>query len=114
MSAFKNILDQQSLGERFAEKKTSKRTPAKKLKWMGKPEHLGFIFLELASKGYIELPSTKGDGSYSKYAQICFDMFEFSPATTLPNLKRAFNPNTNATTDAIRAKFQITDCKDIM
>ena len=36
-----------------------------KLKWRGTPSQFGYLFLQLAKKGFIEIPSTSGEASYS-------------------------------------------------
>ncbi len=84
-----------------------------KLKWKGKPEQFGFIFLELAKNGYIEIPGTNGEASYSKYAKTCFNIFDFESDTTLDNLKRAMNHDKNRLSETNRKKFSIPRKDDI-
>jgi len=93
--------------------KAKKVTQSKKLKWKGKPEQFGFIFLELAKNGYIEIPANNGEASYSKYAKTCFDIFDFESDTTLENLKRAMNPDKNRLSETNRKKFSIPSKDDI-
>jgi hypothetical protein len=95
------------------EDKANKEPSIQKLKWKGKAEQFGFIFSELAKKGFIEIPGTHGDASYSKYAKVCFDLFEFEKETTLENLKRAMNPNKNMLSESNRAKIIIPGKEDI-
>ena len=74
-----------------------------KLKWLGNPEQFGYIFGELASKGYLELPTKQGEGAFSKLAELCLNYFDISVTkgktkgnqTTIENLERTLNPETN-------------------
>ena len=82
-----------------------------KLKWLGKPEQFGHIFSELARQGYIELPSTNNNGSYQKYASICYQIFDIN--TTEANLQRALNPEKNQLSSNSREQIIIPNMKDI-
>jgi hypothetical protein len=84
-----------------------------KLKWKGAPSQFGYLFLELARQGFIELPSTNGEASYRKYSQTCFEMFEFENKTTAQNLEKEMNPGKNTLSDTVRNRFIIPDFKDI-
>jgi hypothetical protein len=95
------------------EKTYKKENKIQKLKWLGKPEQFAYIFLELVEKGYIDMPSTKGDGSYALLAKQCFELFEFKKGSSVENLKRAMNPNKNALSETNRAKITIPELKDI-
>ena len=106
-----------SVHERIKEKiqnlKEMKTKPIKssvKLQWKGSPAQFGYLMLELAQQGYIEIPSTSGEASYRKYATICYKLFELD--TTEANLIKEMNPNTNSLVDSNRAKFQIPDLAD--
>jgi len=120
MANFKDVFNSMENGEliervALLEKELESKSTSKfqKLKWTGKPEQFGFIFLELAQKGFIEIPGTNGEASYSKFAQSCFDLFEFENETTLENLKRTMNPSKNALSESNRQKFQIPNKDDI-
>lgn len=97
------------------ENETAATTVSKveKLVWTGKPSQFGHVFLELASKGYIDLPSTNGQGSYGKFARICWDLFDFDPATTPGNIEKQLNPEKNDLSLSNKAKFSIPEIKDI-
>lgn len=82
-----------------------------KLKWNGTPSQFGWLFLELANKGFIEIPQTAQQNSHSKYAKVCFDLFEID--TTLENLKNELNPKRNSLTYANREEFKIPYLTDI-
>jgi len=84
-----------------------------KLKWLGKAEQFGYMFSELAKQGFIEMPGSRGEGSYSKYAKVCFELFDFAIPTTVDNLERAMNPEKNRLSESNRAKIIIPDIKDI-
>jgi len=113
MSAVKEANTQSRLDalERKGDKKDIKDKDISKLKWLGKPEQFAFLMLELVRQGYIELPISKGDGSYAKLSSFCLDHFDIN--TTPGNLKRAMNPGTNRVSDSIRAKFIIPNKDDI-
>jgi len=102
------------LENRKAELVTSaSKKPLEKIRWLGKPSQLGYIFSQFVEKGFIELPTSRGDGSYAKLAKLCFDYFdvrnEKGQSTTLGNLEREFNPNKNSLSNSIRGKFEIPD-----
>lgn len=82
-----------------------------KIVWRGKASHLAYLFIELAEKGFIELPSTSGEGSYSKLGMILFELFDAD--TTVGNLSRECNPNFNSLTNPNRAKFSIPHLSDM-
>jgi hypothetical protein len=84
-----------------------------KLKWLGTPSQFSYIFLELAKNGFIEIPSTNGEASYSKYSKVCWDLFEFQNKTTLENLQKEMNPNKNTLSEGVRAKFTFPSLDDI-
>jgi hypothetical protein len=96
----------------FQNDKSNKEHKVQKLKWLGKPEQFGYIFSELARQGFIEMPGTNGEGSYAKYAKVCFELFEFK-TNSLDNLERVLNPEKNVLSDSNRAKISIPDIKDI-
>ena len=50
---------------------------SKKLKWIGKPSHVGYLIGVLAEQGYIEAPKKPdGDTNYSEFARNILDVFE--------------------------------------
>ncbi len=77
-----------------------------KLKWLGTPSQFGWVFLELAKKGYVETPKTGGQDSYAKYARICNDLFDIK--TTPANLEKELNPRSNSLTLANREEIKIS------
>lgn len=93
---------------------TEQRVNIEKIKWSGSPEQFGFIFGELAAKGYIELPTKETEGRFSKLAELCLQYFEIlstkgetkGKQTTKKNLERAINPRTNNLT--IKGKRTLT------
>lgn len=82
---------------------TNDKTSLKKLKWLGTPSQFGWVFLELADKGFIELPKTGGQDSHTKYANYCFGIFDID--TTPGNLIKEMNPKSNSLTFANRNEF---------
>lgn len=84
-----------------------------KLNWLGSPSQFAYVLLQLAEKGFIELPSTSGQGSYSRYAKVCWDLFEFQNKTTTENLQKEMNPKKNTLSDGIRAKFTLPSLNEI-
>lgn len=84
-----------------------------KLKWLGTPSQFAYILLELAKKGFIEIPATSGEASYSRFAKVCWELISFKEATTQENLKKELNPNKNTLSDGVRAKFTIPQINEI-
>ena len=84
-----------------------------KLNWLGSPSQFGYVFLELAKKGFIELPPTSGQGSYSRYAKVCWDLFDFQKATTPENLQKEMNPTKNTLSESVRSKFEMPSQNEI-
>lgn len=82
-----------------------------KIKWLGKPSQLGYLFLELSKKGFIKIPEVKGNSSYSKLASLCWNGFEIN--STLKTLEKEFTPKTNSLTEANRDEFTIPSLKDL-
>ena len=65
----------------------------------------GFLFLELAKIGFFEIPKTRGQDSYKKFARICFDLFEID--TKLSSFENEMDPRRNSLEDANREAFTI-------
>ena len=82
-----------------------------KLKWNGTPSQFGYIFLELAQNGFIEVPKTGGIDSYSKYAAYCMNLFDIN--TTQRNLVKELNQKSNSLTYANRKEFKIPERNDL-
>jgi len=82
-----------------------------KLKWVGTAAQFGWVFLELAKQGFIELPKTGGQDSYTKYARYCYDAFDID--TTPRNLIKEMNPRSNSLTFANKKGFKIPDRSDL-
>lgn len=92
-----------------------------KIKWLGSPEQFGYIFGQLAKKGYIELPTSQGEGSLSKLADLCLLYFEIlstkgkntGQQTTKENLERAINYETNQLGLKGKSSLEIPYLKDL-
>lgn len=74
----------------FDEKQEVK--PITKLEWNVKPAVLGSLLCELEKKRWINLPTTKGNVSYSKFAKQCAELFEFQGETS--SLEKVLNRST--------------------
>jgi hypothetical protein len=85
--------------------------PHVKLKWTGKPAQLGYIMNELAEKGFIEIPKTRGDISYSRFAKVLLELFEIE--TTKANLENEVNPDKNSLGNLNRKKLSIPNLNDL-
>ncbi len=85
--------------------------PRVKLKWSGKPAHLGYIMNELAEKGFIEIPKTRGDISYSRFAKVLLELFDID--TTKENLEREVNPNKSSLGNLTRIKLSFPNLNDL-
>ena len=107
------------------QEQTSKEEPGQaieKIKWLGSPEQFGFIFGELAAKGYIELPTKAGIGVFSKLADLCLQYFEITVTkgksagkqTTKENLQRALNPESNQLSDKGKNNLKLPPLKELM
>ena len=83
-----------------------------KIKWNGSPAHLALLFHELANKGYIEIPSTRGTGSYSKVADLCMSIFEVEGSEA--SIKKAFTPTrVSQMSDTTKAKLSLPPLSEI-
>jgi hypothetical protein len=82
-----------------------------KLKWNCSAAIAGFIISELIAKGYIDEPKTNGNGSFSKTAKICQEIFEID--TTPKHLENVINPERNKLSDFSRKKLTLPNFKDI-
>lgn len=83
-----------------------KKPDGKKLVWYGKPSEFGYLFLQLQSKGWIGLQE-RGEIVYSEFARVCLELFEFTNETTVGNLAKELNPNSNSLSDDSRTRFNI-------
>jgi hypothetical protein len=92
---------------------TASNTPngLEKIKWLGKTSQIAYLFSELAKKGFIDLPTTRGDGSYSKLGVLIMQYFDVD--TTIDNMKKEVNPAKNSLSETSRNKFVIPDIKDL-
>lgn len=99
----------------------SKTSSLERIKWLGSPEQFGYIFGELASKGYIELPTKNGEGVFSKLAELSLMYFELTTTkgknvgkqTTPENLERALNPETNQLSIKGKANLKLPPIMDL-
>lgn len=81
-----------------------------KIKWLGTPSQFSHIFTELAKRGFIEIPPTRGQGSSRKFAKMLFQYFDIK--TTEDNLISEFQKESSLTY-ANKSMFSIPDIKDI-
>jgi hypothetical protein len=88
-----------------------KQVHTNKLKWLGKPSHLGFIMNLLAENGFIEIPKTNGEQSYSKYAKVLLELFDVR--TTLQNLANEVNPEKTSLGYTNKLKFIVPNINDL-
>lgn len=88
-----------------------------KIKWTGKPSQLGYIVSQLAKHSFIELPTTRGEGSIAGLAKLFYQYFDVrndkGEPTTLENLIKEFNAEKNTLSDKSRARITIPEKKDI-
>jgi hypothetical protein len=82
-----------------------------KLRWLGTPSQFGFIFNELAERGFIEIPKTHGKESISKFANICYALFEID--ATPGNLAKELNPNKCTLSNTNRKFFKFPNITDL-
>ena len=53
------------------------KVETEKIKWLGKPSHLGFIIGQLTSLGYIDAPEHKnGEINYTQFAKLVMQTFQ--------------------------------------
>ena len=95
------------LAAHFFEKITYNPAKGEKLTWLGSPSQFGYIFSQLANLGFIKFPLTNGEISCSKFAKVCWGLFDLEVGTTLENLQKEMNPNKNTLSDTMRSKFSI-------
>ena len=68
-----------------------KEKEAEKIKWSGKKTHIGYIFGNLALKGYIDAPKHKnGEINFTAYAKIIKQNFDVD--VDLDTLRKYLNP----------------------
>jgi hypothetical protein len=82
-----------------------------KIKWNGSPEILGFLFLELVHKGYIDPPLYHGKPNFTGLSRLVGQTFALD--STPGNLERAFNESNNQLTDYKRDRFEIPPLSEI-
>lgn len=64
---------------------------SKKIKWLGKRTHIGYILSKLAQEGYIEAPKLKnGEVNYTAFARLIKELFEVD--VTEGTLRKYLNP----------------------
>ncbi len=90
---------------------TEPGNPVEKIKWNGSSEILGFLFLELVRKGYIDPPLFHGKPNFTGLSRLCGQYFEVG--TTPGNLERVFNEENNALTTWKRERFTIPPLSEI-
>lgn len=95
--------------------KNKSKIQLERIKWTGKPSQLGYLITKLIEKDFIELPTTHGNGSYSKLAKLFYQYFdvrnEKDEPTTEQNLIKEFNPEKNTLSETSRARIVIPEKK---
>jgi hypothetical protein len=81
-----------------------------KMMWKGSVSQFGYIIGELVDKGFIEMPVNE---NYSRFADLCLELFEFKKGTTPQTLAKALNPNSNQLAESNRKYFQIPDIQQL-
>jgi hypothetical protein len=89
----------------------AKHSQGPRLKWLGSPAMFGHILYELAEKGYIEFPQTRGDRSYARYAKECLNLFDID--TTQGNLEKEINPNKCTLSPTSKIKLDIPNINEL-
>ena len=82
------------------------------IKWQGSTAQFGFIFLELVKRGYIELPSYKGDGNYMHLARLCYVYFDL-PTESFGYFSKEMSPTQNSLSDTNKKKLTLPEMKEI-
>jgi hypothetical protein len=82
-----------------------------KVKWKASPALFGFIFNELAFKGFIEQPLKNGEVNSTGYSRILKSIFDID--STEGTLKKEFNPNSNSLSETKKVKFTIPELYDL-
>ena len=83
-----------------------------KIKWNGSPEILGFLFLELVRKGYIDPPLFHGKPNFTGLSRLVWQSFELD--STPGNLDRALNESNNQLTDYKRDRLKLPPLSEIV
>ena len=76
-----------------------------KIKWNGSPEILGFLFLELVRKGYIDPPLYHGKPNFTGFSKLVWQSFDIN--STPGNLERALNESNNQLSDYKRDRLKL-------
>ena len=85
-----------------------------RLTWSCKPAVAGYIISELIRAGYVEPPTTNGDLSYSKLADICNQIFKVAQhSPTRDSWRNVIDPNRNTLSEIKRAKIKLPDSSEI-
>ena len=87
------------------------KTMGEQIKWLGGPAQFGYLFAQLVQKDFIELPKSKGVGSYTKLAKICFKAFNIDGKQS--SLIKELSPNSNSLENVNREPFKIPYRKDL-
>lgn len=102
----------------FEELPESEKSPnnTQKLKWIGKPAHLGYILGVLADSGFIDAPKREsGDINYTKFSKQVLNIFDIK--TTENTLSKYLNTTTEKALETQRnfnkANFNIPNKKEV-
>jgi hypothetical protein len=84
---------------------------ANKIKWLGSPSLMGFVFVELMRRGFIELPLYNGEENYTALANHLDNFFEYNGKKS--TLEKECSPKSNSLSETKRAKFTIPKLLDL-
>jgi hypothetical protein len=86
------------------------REQLEKIQWLGKPAEFGFLFKELAEKGWIQVPVTNHKESKRMLAKLCFEYFD-TGTESFNSLYQEFTKR-GSLTEGGQLRFQIKENKD--
>ena len=89
----------------------SKTKKLEKIKYNGNAASFGYLMLEMAKQGLIDVPTSKGDLSFTALAKLCFQYFDIK--ATEGTLVKELNENSNKLSETKRAKFTIPSLSEL-
>ena len=92
-----------------------------KIKWLGNVEQFGFLFGQMVTQGYVELPTKNTEGSIAALAALYHQYFEIKATkgvnkgkqTTTENLERAINTASNSLSLKGKNVLKLPPLKDL-
>jgi hypothetical protein len=93
------------------EAKDNSKEKLKKLKWNSSPSIFGYLFLELANKGYIEFPLRNGELNATGLAKQLFELFEIK--STSETIISEFSAKKQSLSITKKQKFTIPYLSDL-